>query len=459
LNPPIAGESAEDPRQNAGSIAPTRPEGVFIGGDTVLLLQEIVELRERDVAKRIYINNGLRDLKYKTLHARKAQEDFMKACSILVDTVTGGTIVFREAERLQDAWNRLTGLTRDAKTRERQLEDAQSDLLGLENKLFMKEGEFYGRLRGLTREPLVSTTDAPTDDFTTLSSSSASSTSTVSVAHEYYNKVGDINLLKEHLFNFDSEHRRMKWIRDALRKEGQRLDPSSKVFEEQYFNQRKEMIRVYIKAKNEMEELMQSCARMGVEVAPPDLPAVLDNSQRVFTENEVEKGFHKHVSNLDGHTHSQHRIELWVSEVQRSNHINPFKSSVKANEPPIERASPTHSGSEIPGWTIRPVEDYPALSSYNRLAPSTTSDFSTAETEVPEGVEKRRLMMTRQNPNTFDGEAPSRRYSLPALPFTSALASQLSSGTLGVERKGDYNAPCVSCAMDDGSRSLNLPRP
>jgi hypothetical protein len=78
------------------------------------------------------------------------------------------------------------------------------DLLGLENRLFIKEREFYTRVRDPTREALehVSSGFPPsTDDFTTLETPSASTASTISVAHKYYSKDGDINSTRELIFN------------------------------------------------------------------------------------------------------------------------------------------------------------------------------------------------------------------------------------------------------------------
>jgi hypothetical protein len=424
----------------------------------VLLLQEIVELRERDVAKRIYINNGLRDLKYKSLYAAKAQNHFMEASAMLMDALKPSKMNDEVVDRLQEAWKYLQHLTSDAKSRERQLEDAQNDLLVLENKLFMKEGEFYGRLRDFTREAFQSTGSAPTDDFTTLSTSSASSASTVSVAHNYYNKVGDINLLRERLYNFDSEHSRKKYIREALRREGQRLVPPSRVFLQQYFDERKAIILDYIAAKEDMEVLRESCMRQGVEVQPPDLPPVLDLSQRINDPPDLSftQGFRRHISNYDSHTytHSQQRIDRWIGNVERSTNINPWHLSGQTRKPPLDRASPI-SAPEIPGWTSQPIEDYPALSSYNRIQ-SSTSD-STADTEVPEGIERRSAMI-RYDPTTFEGQAPLRRYSCSDLSLSSALMTPLNNQNLQGIQKGHFDVPCETCFVDGPAKSIDLPR-
>jgi hypothetical protein len=457
---PIPDPSLPLPRHNVpnGSVVPTRQEAVLIGGDTVLLLKEIVELRERDVAKRIYINNGLRDLKYKSRHEAKAQEEFMRASGAHMAAVTARTADKTVVLRLQQAWTKLVELTSVAQSREKQLEDAQKDLLSLENRLFMKEGEFYEKVRGLTREALASDA-APTDDFTTLSTSSASSVSTVSVAHKYYSKVGDINLMRERIFNFDSEHRRDRMIRDVQRKEGQRLDPPNRVFLLNYFAQREAMIRTYLSAKDNMEELRQSCDRQGVKVQPPDLPPVLDHSQRFvenplhhYSEQPAKENFHHHLSNLYGHTDNQHRIVQWIRAVRRNSYVEPIESSVK------DSASPPLRAAEIRAWANQPVEDYPALSSYNRGQPSSTSDFSSTETDTPERIERKRLGASRQDPNSFRGEPPSRRYSLPFMPLISAPVTRLSNGALEWKRKGEHAVPCECCAMDECSKSLDLPR-
>lgn len=462
--------SVPQPRHavTSGSVVvPTNQEAVLIGGDTVLLLKEIVELREKDVARRIHINNGLRDLKYKSQHVAKAQEDFMKASEAYMLANFSRSGEKNSIHRLQLAWRNLQDLTNVAQSREKQLEETQKGLLDLENRLFMKENEFYARVRGPTREALeaMASSIVPTDDFTTLSTSSGSSASTVSVAHRYYNKVGDLNLLRERLFNFDSEHRRVRIIRDVQRQEGQRLDPPNKIFSQLYFTQREAMIREYVTAKAVMEELRKACDHRGVKVQPPDLPPVLDNSHRVddsinlYTDHPVKDEYQRHISSLYGHTDSHHRIVRWIREVQRSKHTDAIDSIFVDDDPsPIDNASPPLRAHQMQAWADPPVEDYPALSSYERMHASSTSDASTAETDTPARMEKKRLAATRQNPSLFPGELPARRYSLPSLPSVSTPVARLSNGTLGWKRKGDCEALYDFFITNETSKSLSVLR-
>lgn len=418
-----------------------------------------MDLRERDVTKRIYINNGLRDLKYKSIHTSKAQETFMQASDMLMASVAAGETDAKVIRRVEEAWIQLQDLTQNARSREKQLETAQNDLLNLENKLYMKEGEFYGRLRGLTREALLSTHEAPTDDFTTLSTSSASSTSTASVAHDYYNRVGDLNLLRERLYNFDSEHSRQRIIRDAQRQDGQRPDPPNKVFLQQYFADRETLIHQYIEAKDDMETLRKSCERQGVEVQPPDLPPVLDHSQRYEDPgrngNLIGNGLNRNFSGFVTQTYSQRRLYLWVKDIQKRNHINPFKPFT-VRRPPVDPVRPRVNIPEILGWTIEPIEDYPAVSSYNRLQASSASENS-SDTEVPEGAD-RRSGVVPQSPNSFDGETPTRRHSFPNLSSFLTLGNQMSTDDwtgLSANNLVELNGSSI---IDVCAKSVDLPR-
>lgn len=466
---PVAAPSLSLPPHDAGHDSGVSPqqEAVLIGGETVVLLRDIVELRENDVDARIHINNGLRDLKYKAQHVAKTQEEFMRASEAYMNSIDPQTAVNRSAiHRLQQAWKLLLDMTSAAKGRQKVLEDTQNDLLVLENRLFMKEREFYGKVRGPTIEALdqaPSSAQPPTDDFTTVETSSTSTASTVSVAHDYYSKVGDINLLRERIFNFDSEHRRERLNRDVQHQEGKTLDPPNRVFLKQYFSQRDIMIRKYVTAKTKMEELREACRRQGVLVQPPELP-LLDLSYSVDGPLNQQAGrvpkdeLHHYTSNYYGHVDNQHHILHWRREVQQS--------SERDKSPPVpedienasmENASDLFRASKMQAWVDQPLEDYPALSSYDPVHPSTTSDSATTVTDTPEKFRRQRMAANQQQLGIFQPELPSRRYSSPHLPLSSPMI-RLTEGVLDWKRKRDFVMPWESSVIDECAKSLNLPR-
>jgi serine/threonine protein kinase len=102
--------------------------------------------------------------------------------------------------------------------------------------------------------------------------SSARTTSTNPLEDEYYDRIGDIHLLRERLFNFEAAHRQQVIMRDGLRKSGHKLNTPDIVFLGNYFQQLKNIIYEYSSADRDVQRLKAVCRDMGLKVEEPILP-------------------------------------------------------------------------------------------------------------------------------------------------------------------------------------------
>ena len=122
---------------------------VVIGGDSTLLLKELVDLREKDIKRRIHVKNGVRGLEYQWQHATKTQDSFMMACATFMAAVSDRTIDSVQVQSMQEAWRQMQNLSGHIRSRETDLAKSLNDVFHLENRLYVKEHEFYQRLQGI----------------------------------------------------------------------------------------------------------------------------------------------------------------------------------------------------------------------------------------------------------------------------------------------------------------------
>ena len=110
-----------------------------------------------------------------------------------------------------------------------------------------------------------------------LSDFSSASEVTNTAEREYYDAIGEVNLFRERIYNFESEHQGKVYERDAKRKMGEALEPpDDKMFYERHLQERGVMILKYSAAKQHMEHLRSECLGLGLEIEEPDQAPFVD---------------------------------------------------------------------------------------------------------------------------------------------------------------------------------------
>jgi hypothetical protein len=384
---------------------PLRPE--TLSEPCRIVLKEIAVLRDQIAEQRTILGNERRDSELHKGHLIALQHEFMNASANLVKAapnITAGTTahlpVLVAWDQLQLASNRAAQLEKVWQERERELE-----LLG--HKLREKEAQLYG---GEVDPPTTIGFEARPRGYNEGYAGSARTTSTNPLEDEYYDRIGDIHLLRERLFNFEAEHRRLVAMRDAQWKGGHKLDPPDSVFFDKYLQQRREIISEYSSADQDVQRLKAECREMGLKVEEPILPPFdeahyLDQSRR-----DEQSTTYVHPSSLDGRydIDNKARIAIWLSDVRKegpvdkasshSRNLRPNKTSISMNIPRFKDISPKR----------RNAQDSPPLPERSQLQILQENVESYGvDLDVDENDEK-------DSPRPFFHDPPRRRYSEPA---------------------------------------------
>ena len=103
--------------------------------------------------------------------------------------------------------------------------------------------------------------DVQPDDVSITSRQASSVYSTL--VQEYYEKAGDFSVAQDMLIVFEEGHQEEALDRQKLKEAGAKLMPSQKIFMENYFDRRAELIRNYLRAKHDRDQLKQQCLAQG----------------------------------------------------------------------------------------------------------------------------------------------------------------------------------------------------
>jgi hypothetical protein len=438
----------EVPTIDAESLRQAPANEVLIGGDTVAQLRELRDLREKDISKRVNLKNGVRDIISQRRHAERAHENFMKACASIMTAVSTLGMDTIPEQNIQKAWKQLQQSSGRVNSRDKALGAALDDWFHLENKLSLKEGAVYQKLNGILGGGRPDVEDdfeyIKTEHFTMISARSSSASSTTqSIAHQYYSQVGDINLLRERIFNFDSEHRRQEFIRESQRLAGQALEPPDEIFYQKFYDDKAGMVQKYLSDKQKMEEIRASCDRQGVKVEEPNLPAFLDHSHRIERSvrdqsgpdgGEKEKA-QTEVSQRHEHVDQLHRTARWARSVR-------VNKSILLDEDETWDALSQGLVARTLNWTAQRMEDNLSLPQYENL------EIALSLAEDPINNEGERKPQSRSEA-VSQGEAPrnKRRYSTPDLP-TFSVPVQLHDGILEIPRPSRLFMSSKTCVQE-----------
>ncbi|QDS69655.1 hypothetical protein FKW77_009439 [Venturia effusa] len=432
-------------RQDAFTDAdPKHQEQFLVAGETVALLREIARLRNKNFAKRLEIKNELTDLDYKRQRAAEAQENFIAASQErMLAWEVGGLDQHSQQLLLYKAWDELKSSTRIVKTREEWLKSAQDDVLKLEAQLLVKEDDLYDKFRALTRDASSSA-----DSSTAISFTSDSSTSTAPIARKYYNRVGELNLLRDRFFNFVSEHRKQEHLRAIERKETRADVFSQRVLDQAFLREKQHMIQDYVVTKKEMEHIMEECERHGIEVAPPNLPPFLDHS--LNKERVSDDGLGSDFPEKDM-TPLQDVVLEWMQGCR--NALAKNFAWEESSRTICDHTTPTSESPDASVWADHDTEECLTLLIHVNLHP-TVSDDSATGTDVPESANGGKSFF-KIDAEAFQGEAPSRRYSAPASFLESVAPIRLRKGLL--QRKGQDSFAVLPRASKLGFSNESLP--
>lgn len=446
------GSDYGDQRMPAGFA---QPLAVFLAedGPFEVKLKEVVNLRDRVVEKRVNIGNAETELERQRQYTEKAQNRFMKASRAFMASIDDGSSRSENQKALKKNWQLLQQSSDLFKSRGKRLRSAQHELQEWENTLLLKEEELYedylkkflGAMSSVSSEE---TETQNTSDFEAVSAKSDSSDTMEPIVQQYYDRIGDVNILRERMYNFEGDHRRLTLMREAQRKEGLPIDPPEKEFYEIYFQEREYLARQYTSTKEDMYRLRSDCYIHGFHVEAPNLPPFLDQSYRIersaakkYSAPPFEGRFNPDVYLLFGHLDNKVRVARWISDVRQANQevvVEMPESKLEATRHAIIKPLAPRSPGETSSWTDIEAEDYLRLPYYGQLQPSEADGLEKDGTEL--AFEK------------IQGDPPKRRYSEPNLP---SFPRRPGDKMLKWHHTGHFEGLCKSCIVEKKAKSIS----
>jgi hypothetical protein len=328
---------------------PISPQGTIASGankaDDVhqvirQLLYEAVGLRDKMVDRRVAIQNERRHCSKQLQLALEKQTKFVDICA--VNTPEDGLAqafqsniapILSSLKEVQSSTGRLIVFLNA-------LNEEEAKLCTLESDLEQRESQLYSQLVRAQNDglaPALPNGDGVAlEDYAARSIQNQPSTpsiETIPVVREYYDRIGDLGLMEESLYNFESEHQRQTRLREEWRQEGRTVRPPDAAFFQEYFNKRRSRIQEYSAMKEDVERLKSKCVHQGHEVDDPQIHLMvevntLDHSYRIAGLEELDLTKIEEISTtrsvalpttrptfLPG-IEARHRISQWLERVQ-----------------------------------------------------------------------------------------------------------------------------------------------
>ena len=431
----IQGPPAED---SAGLGVLLDPEPA----EQVNSLSELLALRERVLEKRALIGIDRRNCIEQRVHNAHAQTKFFELFSA---HMSSDQVPDQQREPLNPsmraAWEQVQRAAFRLSHLEEHIQTLERTLTVLERRLQAKENTVYEEMKkiyGMATE--ASSSDGPEAESLdgTLSVGTAASSQTHPLEREYYDRIGDVNIFRERLLNFESEHQRLRIMRDNQEAHSdQPLEPEDE-FNEKYVETRSSLIQEYIMAKRDVQKLKEQCKGLQLDIEEPNFPAEVEGdsldrmlrftreiSQSVAASGSNAGLLRRSLDSPDARRLQLHndepkdRLHNWLIDIWKVNTHGEVEDnmvhyrSAQENRPKL-LAVPSPAYKTAPGsylnldgpsidaskWTEGEAEAAVPFPNYNLLSSHSRAPSVDKEKDLPKSM--------------WQGDAPRRRYSDPA---------------------------------------------
>jgi hypothetical protein len=281
----VTAKDIDQPLQPSSSNNPgIASTGVVLSkqGTWWTLLQETVELRSKVYEKRLKLEKKIENYNAQWRHTATHLEQFLSAGAGIMDILSRNTSGPDELA-LRERWTRLQ---RSAAHLQKWQSQGRAELDALaewEGALANKEDKLHSELKMMLSGPEPSMPDYESDSEDTLNYERLSDTTdhTNPLVHDYHDKVGDLHLIREHIFNADADYQREEILRAQALQSGDPLalaEGRDRQAYMSYVEARKEIIQEYLETKQEMERLRALCLKKGFKIEEFEMPPFLDLS-------------------------------------------------------------------------------------------------------------------------------------------------------------------------------------
>lgn len=296
-------------------------------GPLLTSIKELVAVRDKVVEKRIdmaiHESNYVAQWKHTSPHL----DGLLASATALMSDVKR-LCATADGSQLEEAFNRFQRSATHLQKWQREGNKAQQELTNWEGFLSSKEEDVYKEFRQMVAPPVIPSS-VSTEEERSLNPEQFSQSSGLSdpLEHDYYDKMGELHLIRERIYNTDAEKRGRHLQREFELKNGDFVATSSeRQTYEDYIRARENLLRKYFDTKQEMEALKQLCEDRGLGVASPNLPPMLDLSRSVERPPAILAVESLKISNkwnpdmwlLFGGLDKRHRVLQWRDNVNKA---------------------------------------------------------------------------------------------------------------------------------------------
>jgi hypothetical protein len=219
------------------------------------------------------------------------------------------------------------------------LDQEKEDLRRLDAKLLVSEERLYQGLESIA--PAICPTEVFSDTFIPASVLQAGQRSPASSSQEdedeqqYYHIIGTINILKEKIFNLESDYRIEIRKQDSPAELRTHFQRSNTNIYASYAKRREDLVQEYFDAKGTMNDYAQRCRAKGINVEPPNLPPFLDQTFMDDPDFFIEPKVRDHKALHQ----AQARILRWLPAVLKHTIIPVITLADAPEDPQVAHAS------------------------------------------------------------------------------------------------------------------------
>ena len=330
------------------------------------LLQETVELRDKVFEKKLQSELKAANYIAQWEHTSAHVWNFLGTGSTFMDALAESRPSI-DLELLQKQWAMLQESAQFMQKWQTQGKAELEILTDLEGRLAHKEDKLYSQLKDMISGPGMSVLEHDSDSGATLHYERLSDTSSEGdhpLVQEYHDKVGDLKLISEHIYDADADHQRRRFQHEHALLSGQLTaaqDQKDQEAYKAYIKSRAKDVRGFLEIKKYVDRLQAHCRKLKLKVEDFELPAFLDlstfnerpPSQHRASTGRISKRWSPDAFLVFGGLDKQTRILLWRDKVRRAmeeekTHASRSSSRTRVMYTPSHSASPTPDQSHPP---------------------------------------------------------------------------------------------------------------
>ncbi|TKA58181.1 hypothetical protein B0A49_12249 [Cryomyces minteri] len=372
--------------------AALRPNlGDFPSVRKVLRQQEkVAALRDSVLTMRAGVKNQRQNVAQHRRHALDDLAGLMKTLNIAFATGT----VEEAGEDLNLVYENVQTSIGELGSQEGQVEDLEDQLSILEYRLHQREGELYTSLKEVFVQSLHDLHDdinMETNTTTVSPGEEGSSDSIPPLLAEYYDKVGDVTVMRERIEELESEHHQVLDGYEARLRVGGVISESDKTFLLNYKQEHQAMLRDLENAQRLASGLREQCIESGLNPDQEDDELALSKGWVVVLQRETddvqkqkcpalfERPYHGSIDNLmSGFANTRDRINRWLMDILRTTRLEALQhqNTLGTLRPEDISANATWAAQVGDFWTDDEAANGPSLSHDDEAAngPSLSHD-------------------------------------------------------------------------------------